>query len=172
MPGLHTNASALGINTNGRGIGGLAAPRSEKAYEKYAWAIIFVFGLLGAIASPIGLLGMPPNPPSPEDITGLTLDQIASKIPGIMGYIGSISRQLGNFMLAFGVLTMGIAAVPYRRGERWAWYISWIIPVLLVIQLVNSNGGHLWQLDFGFIFFILAALLLPYRKFFPKKRLA
>jgi hypothetical protein len=146
----------------------------EKAYEKHAWIIIFVFGLLAVIAAPIGLLGIPPNPPSPEGLTGLTLNEMATRNPGVLGYIGGISRQLGNFMLVMGVLTIGLAAVPYRKGEKWAWYISWIFPVLLGIQLANSfaTGGFLWQLDFAFLFVILAALFMPYRKFFPKERVA
>ena len=143
---------------------------NEKSYEKYAWIILFVVGLLAAFSSPIGLLGNPPNPPSPEGTTGLSLDQIALRVPGMMAYIGSITRQLGNFMLAFGVMTMGVAAVPYRKGEKWSWYLSWIVPVLVVIQLVNSNGGYLWQLDLAFLFLVLAGLFLPYRKFFPKSK--
>src|SRR2546425_1997503 len=56
---------------------------------------------------------------------------------GMMAYISSIARQLGNFMLAMGVMIMGIAAVPYRRGEKWARYISWILPIVIIIQLIN-----------------------------------
>ena len=155
----------------------MAAPRAEKAYEKYAWTIFFVFGLLWVVASRTQLSGMPPNPPSSEVTTGLTLDQLASRVPGIMNYIAGVDRQMGNFMLTMGVLMMGIAGVPYRKGEKWAWYIFWILPVLLVIQTVNSflstpGGGLGWQLDFGFIFVLLAGLFLPYRKFFPKEPVA
>jgi hypothetical protein len=141
----------------------------EKRYEKYAWIIIFVFGLLSVIAAPINLLGTPPNPPSPESTTDLSLDEMAVRIPGIRGYISGISRQLGNFLLTMGVLLMGIAAVPYRKGEKWAWYVCWIIPVNLGIQLANSfaTGGFLWQVDFAFLFVVLAGLFMPYRKFFP-----
>lgn len=150
------------------------AERAEKAYEKHAWIIFFVLGFLAAFASRSQLLGMSPNPPSPEVTTGLTMDQIATRIPGIVDYIGSIDRQLGNFMLATGVLVIAIAAVPYRRGEKWAWYTCWTIPILVVIQLANSflstpGGGLGWQLDFAFIFVALVALLMPYRKFFAKK---
>ena len=147
-------------------------PAVEKAYEKHAWIVFFVFGLLAVIAAPIMLLGKPPNPPSAEGMTGLTLDQMATRMPGVIGYIGGISRQLGNFILVMGVLTMSLAAVPYRKGEKWAWYISWIFPVLLGIQLANSfaTGGFLWQLDFAFVFVILAGLFMSYRKFFPKER--
>jgi hypothetical protein len=142
---------------------------NEKWYAKYAWIVIFIFGLLTLIAAPINLLGTPPNPPSPEAMTGLSLSEMNAKIPGILNYISSISRQLGNFLLAVGVLLMGIAAVPYRKGEKWAWYICWILPVLLIIQLINSRGGLGWQADLIFLVVILGSLLLPYRKFFPSK---
>ena len=142
---------------------------AEKSYQKYAWIILFIFGMLWLIAAPINLLGTPPNPPSPEGTTGLTLDQMEARIPGLHGYISSISRQLGNFMLAMGVLLMGVAAVPYRKGEKWAWYTCWILPVLLVIQLANSQGGFGWQADAGSLVVVLAGLFLPYRKFFPKQ---
>lgn len=142
----------------------------EKGYEKYAWLFLFVFGLLTVIAAPINLSGRPPSPPVPERLTGLTLEQMDGRIPGIVGYIAGISRQLGNFMLAFGVLLMFIAAVPYRKGERWAWYTALMLPILLSIQIANSfaTGGFLWQVDFGALIVALAGLLLPFRKFFPK----
>ena len=143
--------------------------RIEKGYVKYAWIIFFVFGFLAVITAPILLSGRPPDPPSPEGTTGLTLPEMDTRIPGILGYISSISTQLGNFMLAMGVLLMGIAAVPYRKGEKWAWYTCWILPVLLVIQLVNSRGGLGWQADFVGLLVALAGLFMPYRKFFPKQ---
>ena len=143
---------------------------TEKWYVKYAWIIFFVFGLLTVIAAPINLLGTPPNPPLPEGTTGLTLAEMATRIPGILSYISGISVQIGNFLLTMGVLLMGIAAVPYRKGEKWAWYTCWIIPVFIVIQLANSRGGFLWQADAVFLVVAVAGLFLPYRKFFPKKQ--
>jgi hypothetical protein len=153
----------------------MALARAAKAYTKYAWTLFFALGFLTALASQGQLRGLPPNPPSSEVMTGLTMDQIANRIPGILDYIGSIDRQLGNFMLGFGVLTMGIAPVPFRRGERWAWYILWVWPIVLVTQLVNSflstpGGGLGWQLDFAFIVVLSATLLISLRKFFAKKQ--
>ncbi len=142
----------------------------EKLYEKYAWIIFFGYGFLAVIAALIILLGTPVNPPSPEGMTGLTLAEMGARIPGLLGFISSISTQLGNFMLGYGVLIMGVAAIPYRKGEKWAWYTFWILLVNVCIQLANSRGGYLWQLDFAFIFVVLAGLFMPYRKFFLKQR--
>lgn len=140
---------------------------SEKWNEKYAWLIIFIFGLLCAVAAPINLLGTPPNPPSPEATTGLTLGEMDDRIPGMRNYIAGISTQMGNFLLAMGVLLMGIGVVPFRKGEKWAWFVSWTIPLTLVIQLANSRGGLGWQADLGALVVILAGLFMPFRKFFP-----
>ena len=120
------------------------------------------------MTAPILLLGNPPDPPSPEGFTSLSSDQIAARIPGMSGYISSISRQLGNFMLAMGVLMMGVAAFPFRRGEKWAWYTMWTAPLMLFIQFANSWGGNGWWADLGLGALTSAALAWTYRRFFPK----
>ncbi len=131
---------------------------------RWAWLIFFVLGAGSALVSPVLLLGNPPDPPSAEGLTGLSLAAIGTHIPGISTYIESLSRQLGNFMLAFGVLLAAIAAGPYRRGERWAWNVLWIMPILLGVQFVNSNFGLGWQLDLGLMPITIGVLLATYRR--------
>jgi uncharacterized membrane protein HdeD (DUF308 family) len=143
----------------------------ERWWERHAWWIFFLLGVLTVISAPIGLAGVPPNPPSPEATTGLSLDQMAQRIPGFHAYITSIARQLGNFMLASGVLMTLVAAFPYRKGERWAWFAAWTMPVLLAIQLANSHGGLGWQADAALIPITVAALLLSFRHFFGRPSL-
>ncbi len=62
---------------------------------------------------------------------------------------------------------MAISLTSYRRGDRWAWYTLWTIPaftvLLYALQLVDP------QVDWLFAAISLVGLLLPYRKFFPKK---
>ncbi len=137
--------------------------------SKRAWILFFVLGVLSAAAAPVMLLGIPPDPPSPQGFTGLTSDEIAARIPGIADYTASISRQLGNFMLATGLLMAVLAAVPFRKGERWAWYALWVAPLLVLMQLINSRGGNGWQFDLGFVIITSAGLVWPFRRFFPKR---
>jgi hypothetical protein len=138
-------------------------------FRRHGWWIFFLLGIGAVLAAPIELLGRPPDPPSAEGITGLSLDEIGERVPGIPRFISSISRQLGNFMLTSGVLMAAIAAIPFRKGERWAWWAMWTAPLLLLIQFVNSNFGSGWWADLGLVPVTLAALLAPYRKFFPKR---
>ncbi|OGO57064.1 MAG: hypothetical protein A2Z32_00550 [Chloroflexi bacterium RBG_16_69_14] len=134
-----------------------------------AWLLFFGLGVLAAIAAPFLLVGNAPDPPSPEGFTGLSAAAIATRIPGMAGYISSISTQLGNFMLTSGVLMAAIAIGPFRRGERWAWYALWVVPLLLLIQFLNSRGGLGWQFDLGLLFVMIGGLLWPFRLFFPKR---
>jgi len=147
----------------------IKAASGHASRGRHAWLLFFILGVLLVIAAPINLPGNPPDPPSPEGFTGLSRDEIAARIPGMSGYIGSISTQLGNFMLTSGVLMAAIAAGPFRRGEKWAWYVSWVVPLMLFIQFVNSRGGNGWQFDLGFFFATIAGLLWPFRLFFPKR---
>ena len=129
-----------------------------------AWMLFFVLGVGSVLAAPIGLVGRPPDPPSAEGMTGLTLAEIGARMPGISSYIESLARQLGNFMLAFGVLLAAVAAGPFRRGERWAWSALWIVPVILAIQFGTSQFGLGWQLDLGLIPVTIAALVATRRR--------
>jgi hypothetical protein len=135
---------------------------------KRAWLIFFALGIGGVLAGLVTLRGHPPDPPSPEGTTGLTLDEMSRRIPGLDSYIASISRQLGNFMLATGLLMCSIAAGPFRRGERWAWSAMWSVPLLLAIQFANSRFGRGWQLDLGLIPVTIAGLLATNRAPVPR----
>lgn len=139
-------------------------------FQKHGWWIFFLLGVGAVLAAPIQLRGRAPNPPSPEGITGFSLAEIGEHVPGMPGFIASLSRQLGNFMLTSGLLMAAIAAIPFRKGERWAWWAMWSAPLLLLIQFINSNFGSGWWADLGLIPVTLVALIAQFRKFFPKSR--
>ncbi|MBA3687438.1 MAG: hypothetical protein H0W81_01165 [Chloroflexi bacterium] len=149
-----------------------------EGYAKHAWLIFFVFGIGSVIAGIIIVTGVVAvDPPSAESTTGLTMDQIAARVPGIEAYVTGLARQLGNFMVGMGIVLAGVAAIPFRRGERWAWYACWSLAIVVMVQLTNSfaiygfaHGGFGWQLDVASLVLVLAGLLLPYRRFFPQER--
>ena len=112
----------------------MAAPRKEKAYEKYAWIIFLVLGILLLVYSLVNLLA---------------------------GNNLAAEPQLG-----FSVLIIAISFNSYRRGEKWAWYASWILVVELSLFIADAR---FWG-DALVLVIVLLGLFLPYRKFFPKKQ--
>jgi general stress protein CsbA len=173
------------LGLEARGNGGKTTQRGEamdasveKGFAKHVWIVFLTFGL-GAVIAGLSIVAgvVQVDPPSAERTTSLTLDQLAARVPGIESYVSGLTRQLGNFMIAMGVLLATIAAIPYRRGDKWAWYACLVMPIVLAVQLANSfaiyhftSGGFLWELDLVSLAVVLAGLFMSYRTFFPKER--
>jgi hypothetical protein len=73
-------------------------------------------------------------------------------------------RADGLASIGLGLFGGLIAIIPYRRGERWAWWALWFYPVFWTVHLVGGlppGKDHVHQLVF--IALSLAGLLLPVR---------
>jgi hypothetical protein len=79
---------------------------------------------------------------------------------------------MGLLKTSWSFLVLAITLTGYRRGEKWAWYTLWLVPILLVSSaLFNASfvGDLSLTLEWIPITIIsLLGLLLPYRKFFPR----
>lgn len=160
-----------------------AHPSQEKAYQKYAWVILFVLGLIIAL---FGLGDIPMGGssfesgegPTLQGITGLTWQELRAESPHAAAMLDYLVRAGGANLLVLGLFGMAVSWTGFRRGERWAWYAMWLWPVwfALVVLLLMSvyklpGPGVPPPFVSGPVFLILSvlALLLPYRKFFPKQ---
>jgi hypothetical protein len=123
----------------------VAAVGNERAYESYGWMILSASALLGIVAAVVTTF-----PP---------LYVFSS--PAFEG-VYPIMGALGTALVVLNVLALVMSLIPYRRGERWAWFTLWMLPLLWVSQFVFAPD---------LTYLMLAALttvglLLPYRKFF------
>jgi hypothetical protein len=71
---------------------------------------------------------------------------------------------------AFNLYSLLVVLVPFRRLEKWAWYTSWILPVVLA-------AGGFAAADVALFYYAFAAasvlgLLLTMRDFFAADRRA
>ncbi|HZY94250.1 MAG TPA: hypothetical protein VFE98_05225 [Candidatus Bathyarchaeia archaeon] len=117
--------------------------RAEKTYERYAWILLLLTGIF-TIPPTFFNLVMP---------TEATLGTLVS----------------GLSLLAFTLLTIGISITGYRKGRRWAWFVLWYVPVSLGLAAYDQ---YVTGYGVGLVFVMglaIAGLLLPYRKFFPRK---
>jgi len=153
----------------------MAVVRNEKAYEKYAWVIPFVMGLFFSVSMAATLFDpgiITEAEHAVESLTGSTFSQLAASSPGVANYIYYLIRVLAIFSAGLGAFLAVVSATAYRKGEVWAWYLTWVAPVLFLLDLSND------YLAFGFVdvssmviaAVLVAGLLLPYRKFFPTKQ--
>ncbi len=150
----------------------MVTPRTEKAYEKHAWTLLFAIGIFGLLVSSFEGLGNPLDPGAVRGITGMSWEEIVTSTPGVARFISEVIRMSSLFQLGWSLLGTLIAAIPYRKGESWAWYVSWYTPILFAIIATRLLifGGIVWPLFILLLIVSLLGLLLPYRKFFPRKQ--
>ncbi len=127
----------------------ITAVRTEKAYEKHAWIIFLVIGGFHLI---FGIF---------RTFTD----------------VGDDAKIASMSTVFWAVFVVAVAAVPYKSGKSWSWYLLWALPVRFgvfgsFIFLFSSGAGN--TADAGYFSFwvllSLLGLLLPYRKFFPRKQ--
>jgi uncharacterized membrane protein HdeD (DUF308 family) len=81
----------------------------------------------------------------------------------------SAFRAIGVASIGMGLFGLVIALIPYRRGERWAWFTLWYYPVFWAAHFLGNlppGQDHIHQVVF--IALSLAALLLSARSFVPR----
>jgi hypothetical protein len=144
-----------------------------QVYEKYAWVILLVLGLLWFV---VGLYSvfLPEGvfETDVQSVTNMPWSELKASSPLATDFVIFTYGLLGLLKLSWSFFVLAITLTGYRRGEKWAWYTMWSVPVLLVGNAVFSaifTGDVSQTLQFIPITTItLLGLLLPYRKFFPR----
>ena len=143
-------------------------------YEKYAWLIPCGMGIFFLVSS-IGVLISPGIFTGAEgtlqNLTGHDFSQISASTPGVANYIYWLIRVFGFTGLGLGAFLAGVSAIAYRRGEKWAWYLMWVMPVTFVLDVTNDAvaTGYVDVMTYIIIALFVISLILPIRKFFPRK---
>lgn len=151
----------------------------ETWYVKYAWLILCLLGIafvlfaVNALLFGLGLsdipVGIPGGPEAVKSLTGMTWDDALAGNPGLISLMRGISRVLGTGFLGFSLLVVLISATSYRQGQRWAWFAMWYLPVFLVGLTFHELHGSYVFMPVVFLVLAILGLLLPFRKFFPRK---
>jgi hypothetical protein len=110
-----------------------------RALGRYSW-IVFVF--FGVLATLFGVVG------------GWFGDDVDSEMQLLVSTYAAVAV----------VLTLGVALVPFRRGETWAWALLWVWPVFFVV-----HGAAFFVVDFVFAALGVLALVVsaPARRTVP-----
>lgn len=120
----------------------MAASGRARAYGRYGWMILCASALLSLLGAVFVAF---PLEASVEPETAFVV------------------RSWGVTWAGFDVLALAVILGPYRRGERWAWYALWLLPLLWFSYFVLAP-----DVLYNLLFALLTALglILPYRMFF------
>ena len=144
---------------------------TEKVYSKYAWVILVVLGLLEL---QFGLTLIRSGPAAIDnanlEIQGLAWKEISAASNETI-LIDYVARSWGMAEALAAITMIVIAALPFRKVERWSWYFSWIFPAFYLMTVLRNlmvGATSVVMIDSVGAIIFSVALLLPYRKFFPK----
>ncbi|MCZ7543275.1 MAG: hypothetical protein M5R40_06925 [Anaerolineae bacterium] len=149
-----------------------AKSTNEKAYQKRAWLIPLVLGVLIGLMSLLiaGFAGVDMS--EFEASTGAIWSAFSDAQPEVAEYIIRLERLAGVGFAGFALIGAAIAWTGYRRGEPWAWYALWLFPIIFGLAAVVFFAAEATGLGLyygGAAVIAMVGLLLPYRRFFPKQ---
>src|SRR2546425_11300326 len=157
----------------------MANARASRSYARYAWTLLFAFWALHLVLSvrdffpslqDLCLACVPGAQTAIQSSTGMTWSQLTSTNARFASFLASTLVDDGISGVGLAVFGMVVSLTSFRKGEKWAWYLSWSMPIgILAAQLnVYLLTGSSMVIILAAIFIILSllALFLPYRQFF------
>jgi hypothetical protein len=102
----------------------------------------------------------------------MSLSELEASFPEATELARFLFGTVGVLKISWSLFLLAITLIPFRRGEKWAWYTMWLAPAVLVGQGLWYSvflGDFNEMLSYIPIMSVaLVGLLLPYRKFFPR----
>ena len=122
------------------------------ALEHYAWTVFVALGLI------LFLFGV-------SDLFG----DSSMSVKGVLREIHDLNRENSFDEMQSGLFLVLVAVFGLRRGDRWAWYAMWLLPIRVVAEIWRawSFGDPGEALTATFVLVLtLGAVALAYRRSF------
>lgn len=137
----------------------MTSPTSEKPYVKYAWVFLVVAELYSMVSA-LGFI--------------IVTNYFFTSLPGseVLGPTATaLIRGLSSLWLGMNLFGLAITLKPFRKGEKWAWYTLWYFPIVFFLHFLVlwPLGSFISTGNLPYTILSIPGLVLPYRKFFPKK---
>ncbi len=142
---------------------GQMAPQDNRVHRA-SWIILAAVATLTILS---GLyVGLTPTS-SQTELSGRAWEDFAAADPEMASIYSMDLALLGMALTAFAVLSTILTVIPYQRGERWAWFALWLIPlvhggVALRMLVDQYEAGYVYL---GLFVISLIGILLPIRRY-------
>lgn len=153
---------------------------SEPFLQRNAWiALLVVAGIFTLFGVGDVIRGMDADPAIAESILGTDWEAFKETDPAVADLINLMSRAQGATITVLSLLSIAIIVRPFRRGERWAWYVLWLWPIWnasIFLRFLTANRSPEFTTPPPMlsapVFFTITflALAVSYRKFFPNSQ--
>ena len=106
-----------------------------RGWRLAGWVLMLLLGVFPVLTSVLDLVadagtGLPSDHAGTfTAITGASWPHAQATAPGLAQYVTLLERGYALHELTFALLFVVIVAVPFRRGQRWAWWAAWIVMI-------------------------------------------
>ncbi len=144
----------------------------EKSYQRYAWLLPTIVGIPGVVIGILYAFGTVLNPSLLQAQLGQSWSSFSAADPRAAGIYVTALREWGVTLATLGIVTVALAAGPFRKGVKWGWMFTFGQPFFLLYLTTESavDGDPIWLVSAALLVVSVLGLALPYRKFFPNKR--
>jgi hypothetical protein len=132
-------------------------------------ALLFIVAIMGVLYGLMFLLFVPIE----EELLGVTVSEIRAFNTNVMDTITMESQLTGLYLLVTSLSGCFIVLIPYRRGEKWAWYQQLLITGLglfgqFILIYIGSALLPAYYLPVAIILIILwlVGIVLPVKEIF------
>lgn len=107
----------------------IEAPRVATGVQRVAWWVLLALaGLLVLFGIGDLFVGAPFDPEIALGLTGLTHAELQAESTAGYLLLDYYTRGGGISLAVMGLALVIILALPYRDGQRWAWWTMWLFP--------------------------------------------
>lgn len=143
-----------------------------------AWKVLLGLYILVVILG-VGefIQGQGGDPGMVEAISGIPWVDLNTANPGIVRLLDVETRIIGSLWAGIGILGISICFSGFKRGEIWAWYSLWALPLIMALVLITFLNTELvpgaptppalYSAPFSILISSLT-LVFSFRKFFPR----
>jgi hypothetical protein len=160
----------------------LSKTRTEPIFERHAWKILLVVIIITALFGLSDIFGGANDLQNGEtvfmhSVTGMSWIELKAQNPRVANMLELFLKISGAALTLLALLSLVVCLTGFRRGERWAWFALWAIPLwytlvvyfILSVDKVPDSGTPVPVISGSILSLIcLAALGLSYRKFFQR----
>jgi hypothetical protein len=152
----------------------------ESFFERHAWKVVLGVSLLIGFFGVGDMVGGASDLQNGEtvfmhSITGMSWNELQAASPKVANLIDLKFRMDGAALTTTALLSLAICLTGFRRGERWAWYALWALPLwmistvvfILMVDKQPGSGTPVPVISGSILTVIWVSMLgLSYRKFF------
>lgn len=108
--------------------------KKDSLLARHAWKVLLgLYVLILLLGVGEFLQGQGGDPGMVEAVSGSPWNALEMTNPGIANLLDVETRIIGALWAGLGFIGAAVSFTGFRRGERWAWWSMWALPLVMAL---------------------------------------